>query len=100
MPKEIATAFVFQSDSNPAKTYQCLQYTDGTTSCDCPGWKFKRASMGNERSCKHVRYVAAGLGSRHAISVVEQSTPAKRTPQRAMAEPSFGRSKRRFNFEE
>lgn len=94
--KEIATIFIFNSDTSNAQ-YQTLQYVDGSTSCDCKGWT-RRVDPGGGRSCKHTRYVAAGLGARHAVSVVEQSTPAKRTPQRAMPEPVLT-GKRKLNLD-
>lgn len=97
--KTIARTFIFESDSDPDRTYQTLQYTDGTTSCDCKGWTRRNPPGG--RTCKHVRYVLAGLGNRHAISVVEQSTvTGGATPQRAMPEPTFDRSRRKFQLEE
>lgn len=100
MPEEIAVMFVFQSDSNPNKQYQTLQYVNGTTSCECPGWKFKRP--GNQRLCKHTRWVDAGLANQHAIKVTEYSVvTTKRTPQRAMPQPSFSRpSGRRLELED
>lgn len=80
--KEIACTFIFASDSNPSKTYQCLQYDDGSTSCNCFGWT-KRVQPSGARSCRHTRDVEAGLGERHAVAMVEQSNAARRTPQRA-----------------
>lgn len=90
MTKEIATLFIFESDSSPGKTYQTLVYVDGSTSCECPGWKFKRKTTPDgERTCKHVRYVEAGMGNRHAVKMVEYQTPTQvpRVRQRAMATP-------------
>lgn len=89
MPKEIASTYVFRSDSNPAKAYQTLQYTDGTTSCECPGWARRNPPGG--RTCKHTRYVEMGVGAQYAESCSEQSVPARRTPQRAMPQPTFSR---------
>lgn len=81
----IATTYIFDSDSS-SKQYQTLQYVDGTLSCDCPGWTRRNPPGG--RTCKHTRFVQAGLGARHAVSVVENSTPAVRSKQRAL-EPVF-----------
>lgn len=99
MPKEIATLFIFESESSPGKTYQTLVYVDGSMSCECPGWKFKRKTAANgDRTCKHVRDIDAGMGGRHAIKMVEYSVPVKvdRRPQRAMQQtdlepPQVGR---------
>jgi len=97
MPKETATLFVFDSSSG-CNQYQTLQYTDGTTSCDCPGWTRRNPPSG--RSCKHTRFVDAGLGNRNAVKVVEYSAPApvRRTPQRAMPEPVFRPTGRKFQL--
>lgn len=90
MSKEIATLFVFTSDSSPGRTYQTLLYVDGSTSCECKGWIFRRRSAGNgERTCKHTRYVDCGMANVHAVKMVEYSsvTVAPRMAQRAMPRP-------------
>lgn len=58
--KQIATTYVFASSSNPKKTYQTLQYVDGSLSCDCSGWT-KRVQPDGTRTCRHVRAVDAGV---------------------------------------
>lgn len=85
MNKDIAALFVFQSDSNASVQYQTLQYVDGSLSCDCRGWTFKRGPV---RTCKHVRFVEAGLGNIHAVKVVEYATvtTAPRQKQRAFTQ--------------
>jgi hypothetical protein len=102
MPKEIATLFIFESESSPGKTYQTLLYVDGSTSCECPAWRFKRKVTGNgDRTCKHVRDVDCGMANRHAVKVVEYATPAAvpRIRQKAMATPMLPqRMGRRFDF--
>lgn len=84
--KAIATMFIFESESTPGKTYQTLLYMDGTTSCECPGWKFKRKTTPEgDRTCRHVRDVDSGMANRHAVKVVEYATATTaRKPQRAM----------------
>lgn len=54
------------TDSNPKKAYQALHYTDGSTSCDCPGWT-RRVQSDGSRTCKHVREIQAGT-ARHSCS--------------------------------
>ncbi len=103
--KKIATLFVFQSDSNAAVQYQTLQYVDGTMSCDCKGWVFKRrGTPDGERSCKHTRFVQAGLGNIHAARVVEYAavTAAPRVPQRAFTQQDLAarRPGRVFDLDE
>lgn len=101
MSKEIATLFVFESDSTPGKTYQAMQYVDGSTSCECPGWVFKRKTVNGQRTCKHTRYIDIGMANRHAVKVMEYAAVAgaARTIQRAM--PATGntvRTGRRFDL--
>ncbi len=38
------------------KRYQTILYTDGSTSCDCPGW-CRRVAADGSRTCKHTRSV-------------------------------------------
>ena len=59
MKKSIATIWYFTSKTNPDKVYETLQYVDGTTSCNCPGWCRRTDENGN-RSCKHTRSVTMG----------------------------------------
>lgn len=61
MTKPIRKTWFFPSASNPKVRYQTLEYTDGTLSCDCPGWTRRIDTNGN-RSCKHVRAVEEEIG--------------------------------------
>ena len=38
--------------SQGTTTYESVLYTDGSTSCSCPGWTFQR--RGKPRTCRHV----------------------------------------------
>ena len=78
MNKPIAQVWTFRSDSNPDTEYQTLQYTDGSTSCDCKGWT--RRVAGGARSCKHTRMVEMGLADRRAVSTHRYDTPSQNTP--------------------
>lgn len=55
------------SSSNPSKTYETILYVDGSTSCNCRGWTFKKE--GQERTCTHTRMVDQGIADRYALSV-------------------------------
>jgi len=68
--KLIAITYIFRSDSNAAKLYQTLHYTDGTTSCDCPGWT-RRVQPNGSRTCKHTRSVEAGIASQTCTRFVQ-----------------------------
>jgi len=59
MDKTVTKVWIFQSDSNPNKSYESLQYSDGSVSCGCPGWCRGVAADGT-RSCKHTRLVDMG----------------------------------------
>jgi hypothetical protein len=67
MSKAIAKVWTFGSSSNPNKSYETLQYTDGSTSCNCPGWTRRVAGDGS-RSCTHTRKVDQGIADQHATS--------------------------------
>lgn len=43
----------FDSKSSD-RVYEVKVYEDFTTSCNCPGWTFKKA--GRERGCTHTEY--------------------------------------------
>ena len=57
--KTVSKVWTFGSDSNPDKEYETLQFTDGSTSCNCMGWTRRTAADGS-RSCKHTRLVDMG----------------------------------------
>lgn len=42
----------YYTSSSGTKTYTLRRLEDGTLTCDCPGWTFKRP--GKERRCKHI----------------------------------------------
>lgn len=68
MNKPIARVWKFASESSPEKTYETLQFSDGTTSCACPGWT-RRVAVDGSRSCKHTRLVHMSLNLATAESV-------------------------------
>jgi ATP-dependent DNA ligase len=57
MAKEISKKFRFESSSGNG-VYETLLLTDGTTSCNCPGWT-RRVATDGSRSCKHTKQVEA-----------------------------------------
>ena len=63
----IAKVWTFGSKSNPSKTHETLQYTDGSTSCGCSGW-CKRVAADGSRTCRHTRLVDQGLADSEAVS--------------------------------
>lgn len=96
MPKEIAILLVFASESTPGKQYQTLVYTDGSTSCECPAWKFKKKTTASgARTCTHVRQYEAGMAEEHAVKVVRYAeviaAPAMPLPRVAIPGATQGR---------
>ena len=63
----VAKVWTFQSDSNPSKTYETLQYTDGHTSCNCRGW-CQRVAADGSRTCRHTRLVDQDRADSEALS--------------------------------
>ena len=79
MSQPISQVWTFRSDSNPDKEYETLRYTNGSLSCNCPGWT-RRVAADGSRSCKHTR--AVDLGRADALcSATHSYEPAGHTPQ-------------------
>jgi hypothetical protein len=74
MGKEVAKIYAMPSSSG-SKTYQTVQYVDGSTSCDCMGWT-RRVQPDGSRTCKHIRFVDMGIADREAVSSQNFATPA------------------------
>ena len=75
MSKTIAKVWTFGSSSNPSVSYETLQYTDGSTSCNCKGWT-RRVAADGSRSCKHTRYVDQGIADNEATSKADYTGKA------------------------
>ena len=96
MPKEIAKLWMFTSSSGNQE-YETLKYTDGTTSCNCPGWCFmKRTTADGQRSCKHTRLVDRGVADRECIDstmydVVEPASEPASEPAAAVVDTAVTR---------
>ena len=67
MTKQISKVWTFASDSNPNIEYETLQFTDGSTSCNCKGWT-RRVAADGSRSCKHTRWVDMGTADHHCTA--------------------------------
>jgi hypothetical protein len=74
----IAKCWTFGSSSGRG-TYQTLLYSDGSTSCDCPGW-CRRVAADGSRSCKHTRAVLMGTADRECQSMHNPRSPAAAVP--------------------
>lgn len=95
MNKPIRQVWTFSSDSNPDLEYQTLQYSDGSTSCNCMGWT-RRVAADGSRSCKHTRSVDMGTAGRHctATNNYEKSQPSTNHEQRKIqVTPRLGQRK-------
>lgn len=99
--KTIATLYVFASDSSPGKTYQTLQYTDATTSCECPGWKFKRKNTPDgQRTCKHTRWVDCGQVEGHALTMKQYAKVAQSPNVNTRTAPGISTGRRAIELED
>lgn len=87
-PQKIRCTYWFDSSSSDNR-YETLEYENGTTSCNCPGWA--RRCVNGVRTCKHTRSVQAGLGRQHAANFKEFNVtdPQLRTvlPPRGQSAP-------------
>jgi hypothetical protein len=86
MSQAIRKVWTFASDSDPDREYQTLQYTDGSTSCNCKGWT-RRIDSDGQRSCKHTRYVDLGVADRNATAFHDYQPPTS-TPKSATTHAS------------
>jgi hypothetical protein len=85
--KPIAKTWWFKSSSG-SDVYETLQYTDGSTSCNCPGWVRRP-----QRSCKHTRMVDGGMADELSIKHVanhEVQINIKVTTTKPAAQLGFG----------
>jgi hypothetical protein len=90
--KTVTRVWTFKSDSNTSKSYETLQYDDGTTSCGCMGWTRRIAADGS-RSCKHTRMVDMGIADRECTASHDYRQAAPRraaevAPQANLAAPA------------
>jgi hypothetical protein len=90
--KTIAKTWRFKSNSNPDKTYETIQYTDGTTSCQCKGWIIKKE--GRERECTHTRMVENGLADSHCVpgSIIDRTQKTRAPGLREQVRAPKGRT--------
>ena len=79
MTKPIAYSWMFASKSNPSKTYETLQYVDGSTSCQCMGWT-RQIKPDGSRSCTHTRMVENGMADSECIKSLDMTQKVKSKP--------------------
>lgn len=91
--KPVKQIFPFRSKSDPKKSYECILYTDNTTSCNCPGWT-RRVAANGTRECKHTQMVEGGLDGGRATQTILSTKKA------VAATPVAITTGRRFNFDE
>jgi hypothetical protein len=88
MTKPIAYSWTFASKSNPNKTHETLQYTDGSTSCQCMGWT-RQIKPDGSRSCTHTRMVESGLADDVCVKKLDLTAgKAAPTPIKAKKAPA------------
>jgi hypothetical protein len=100
MPKTIIRTWEFRSSTNLLKFYRVQYYSDGSFSCNCPGWT-KRAV----RMCRHVNDAAECLTASEFLEFTDPLTGIRRpvskpvrveSAQKQQAEPPV---KRRFRID-
>ena len=89
---DIAKSWIFASSSG-SNTYETLQYTDGSTSCNCFGW-CRRVDASGNRSCKHTRSVDMGTADTEATSFKDYQTQTSRRAPAAAAKPAKAKSRK------
>jgi hypothetical protein len=94
--KSIVEVWEFKSDSNPSKRYQTLRYSDGSTSCNCPGWT-RCIDGAGRRSCKHTRDVDMGMATENAAAHTDYRTKVDVTVR--VTAPGMPVVTRRFAFD-
>lgn len=57
--KTIARQLQYRSSHDPSILYTTILWSDGTASCNCPGWCKRKPTPDGARSCKHV--ISAGF---------------------------------------
>ena len=100
MSKTISQVWTFHSDSNPDINYETLRYTDGSTSCNCPGWT-RRVAADGSRSCKHTRAVDMGqadvrCAASHSYEPLNPKPPINQPHARTQTHESPKLGQRRF----
>lgn len=66
MSSTIAKVWKFASSSG-GSTYETLLMSNGSKSCNCPGWT-RRVAADGSRSCKHTRLVDMSRADQECIS--------------------------------
>src|ERR1051325_5260617 len=95
--RTIFNVWLFRSDSNSDKRYETLQFSDGSTSCNCPGWT-RRVSADGQRSCKHTRLVDMGRAdssceSHRSYAPGERASPVLDSVASPPRKPGLGERK-------
>lgn len=79
------------ASSSSNKEYETLQYDNGSTSCNCPGWTRRVANDGS-RSCKHTRYVDSNQADDKCIRSHDYQTKpevkTKTPPEKKKVKPN------------
>ena len=88
--KKIIETFNFASASSAA-VYQTVKYSDGTVSCNCPGWTNKKKGA-SERTCRHAKAVVGVLS---VCAKVSKGAKVVKVPTVAKGQPSIQETKDR-----
>ena len=99
--KAIAKVWTMLS-SNGHTEYETLQYTDGSASCNCPGWT-RHVKDDGSRSCKHIRAVDMGSANQmcermHDYEAAKETAPVAQEPAKPTTPPPAKPKKKSSNI--
>lgn len=60
-PLAPVTLATIPSSSNPEITYKVIRGGDGNVYCTCPAWRFQKGINPKDRTCKHLKKLAAAM---------------------------------------
>ena len=76
MPSEAIKQWTMPSSTNPAKKYTVQMHVDGSFSCNCPRWIFKKVAS---RICPHIIGIKSVLRLDEVDDIIRSPQPvAKR----------------------
>lgn len=99
--------FTFRSSSSPEKVYTTLLLSDGSTTCNCPGWT-RRVGVNGGRLCVHTRLVNSGNAEADPLYVSDvwpsyptqdYKTELRTISKEPQPKPGNGLPRRKFSFE-
>lgn len=98
--KQVVRQFQYRSSRDASIIYSTLLYSDGTASCNCPGWA-RHVGKDGARTCKHL--ISAGIAPvSESVSAKKQlqQTAGKKVLRHGESAQMSMRTVRKFRFED